>query len=96
MMAETTIKVRLKEMTTVRVVCNNRGCGGVIEIPVPKLLNLSLQNAVQCPACHRQLVANTTDEPLAALCRIIDRINLLEGDFTLEFPIQIEDGRPAS
>jgi hypothetical protein len=52
-MTETTFKVQLGELNTVRVIC--KGCGTVVEMPIEKLGKL---DSGQCVGCHQGFAAS--------------------------------------
>jgi hypothetical protein len=91
-MTETTLKVQLSELTTLRIICRNNGCGGVIEIPTAKLINLSRIHSPKCPLCQHDLLASGYDT-FVDLGMMIDRIKALDHTFSLEFPVHLDDAQ---
>lgn len=94
-MTETTLKIQLSELTVVRICCRKRDCAGVIEVPVSGLVNLE-RNTTMCPMCKGKMIssANVTSEPFQELGKVLDRLTLMQGQFSLEFPIRL-DAPPA-
>lgn len=90
-MTETTLKVQLKELTTVRIVCRNKGCGGILEIPIEKLTTLSKDGSFQCPMCEQNLMTNLSPDPLVMFGLMIQKLSALNQYFSLEFPIRDDD-----
>ena len=86
-MTETTLKVRLDELTTVRIVCGRQNCGGVIEVPTSKLVGM--QWDVKCPVCSKPFLGESPPESvLADLGKVLDRFS--QHAFKVEFPLRVE------
>jgi len=89
-MTETTFKVQLSELQTVRIVCP---CGGVVEVPVAKLH--SINSGTQCLVCHNTFVGQQAASTIFSdLYHVLDRI--AQHAFKLEFPIRIDPARAPS
>ena len=92
-MTETTFKVQLSELATVRIICRKGSCNGIVELPVDRLANLS--EPPQCPLCKEGLFpGNHPGQPhvLRDLSDVLKRLALLGDYATIEFPIVIATG----
>ena len=90
-MTETTLKVQLGELTTIRVLCRKGDCAGVIELPVAQLTKLAKDSAV-CPVCREELIFDPDGrgDPLPELGRLLKRLQSLEPTLLIEFPVKIQ------
>jgi hypothetical protein len=94
-MTETTLKIRLSELTTVRVVCcKSEGggvCGGIVEVPVDKLRQLAKPNSAKCPICHKPMIGDDTlTDPFGDMAMLLERLKEFKARFALEFPIRLD------
>jgi len=83
-MPENILKIPLRELETIRLVCQRENCGGVAEIPARRLE--ALVGQVQCPSCSQPFsikhVGNISG--LKALGMAVKNLTD-ENDFSVEF-----------
>jgi hypothetical protein len=89
-MTETVLRVSLDELQTVRIVCRQEGCGGVIELPLADMTTRR-SGLDCCPVCSAQFArAFPPDEHLfLQIAQAIAKLKNIRS-FTLEFPIRVD------
>lgn len=96
MMTETTIRVLLSELETIRIICRIHNCGGVSELSLDKLRKTD-RDRIDCPQCGATLIELTRpdrskpDQPLVALAELIVKLKSLTAAYSVEFPIHVPD-----
>lgn len=85
-MAEKIIKIPVSELSSVRLICQHKDCGGVAEIPSRRLEALTGEN-IPCPSCGRAFKLNKVADVggLKALGMMLTALNSSES--RLEFVI---------
>jgi len=86
-MTETTLKVQLSELHTVRILCRRNACAGVVELPISRL---GMLQGTRCPVCHNPFSSEETHPGIFVdLGNILDRLS--RQGFALEFPVRLDD-----
>lgn len=96
-MTETTLKILLSELTTVRIRCRKGTCRGVVEVPTDDLVKLT-RNSATCPICSEALVT-TRDahlDQLPSLGRAIKAVLALKDECVLEFSVPMAPTAPGT
>gem|GEM_PF-5282758 len=89
MMGEHVLRIGLNELTTVRIICGKKDCGGVIELPTETLEKLR-NDATRCPVCGSTLAAGCGPEQVFVnLASSIRSATLMDDHFRIEFPVKL-------
>jgi hypothetical protein len=90
-MKETTLKIQLSELATVRIACRKGGCRGIIELPTEELGSLSRDTA-KCPLCNQPITTRNDmlSDPLCEFGRLIHRLKTMGDQFSIEFPVRVD------
>jgi hypothetical protein len=73
-MSEKLLKFLLTELKMVRIICKNKDCGAVVELPVDRLEN-SFKD-FKCPLCREGIRDQTNrEDPFDLLGRAIRKFN---------------------
>lgn len=81
-MSEKILRLLLDELTTVRLLCQNKGCGGVVEYPLERLRG-KFQFANACPLCGTEF--GGSGSPIYDLAAAIDRVKDMGERVKVEF-----------
>lgn len=87
MMTETILRIQLNDLETVRIVCGQDGCKGVIEIPLAEMATRR-PGLDHCPLCSSEFARffPRTEQPLVEFAEVVRKLKGVKG-FTLEFTI---------
>lgn len=88
---ETNVKIPLDELTTVRLVCKRKSCGGVVEMPTSRLQ--ALIGPPLCPSCQQPFVVKQVGSVGGLQALGMSLQNLIGGlDFSVEFVVPMPNG----
>jgi len=93
-MTETILKVKLSELSVVRIACRKGGCTGIIELGTQAMGMLNRGQAV-CPLCHEALIPTDgiNDNPFVEFARVVKRLLQLDSQASVEFPVRVDDAK---
>jgi hypothetical protein len=80
------MKLFLSELKTIRLVCSNEGCGGVIEMPCDQFR----EQDFKCPVCIRQFNAamgSGMGDPLFNLIKSMHHLACQANKFQVQFEL---------
>jgi hypothetical protein len=87
-MSETVLKILLKELRLVRLLCQRQKdggpCGGVVEVPLQRLTSVK-----KCPVCAADMMPDLDKhDRLKDLAEAIGRLNDVDQTVTVEFVVR--------
>ena len=90
MMTDTILRIQLNELKTVRILCRQKDCRGVIEIPLEEMAGRRA-GLDHCPLCAAQFSDSFPDGEhlFMQLAQVVGKLKNVKA-FALEFPIKVE------
>jgi hypothetical protein len=94
MMTKTVAMILLSELSTIRIICQNEGCGAVLESDLSRVLHLLGDGA--CPCCHTsfRVRGQGGEYPLAQLVRAVSALADMQ-KLAVEFVMPVKQERGA-
>lgn len=86
-MTETTLRFRLSDLKTIRIVCQDSKCGTVIELTPAKMAK-GMEQA-QCPGCHKELTFGREADEYQNFARAIRELESFQKHFAIELPFRV-------
>jgi hypothetical protein len=91
-MSEKIFRFLLSELKSLRAICKQPGCGGVVELPLDAISGK--KTSIRCPVCDNPLQQPTPNNHLANLAKAIESVTT-SGVADVEFSLPLtDDARP--
>ncbi len=86
-MSKTLFSFLLSELKTVRILCREKKCGGIFELPIDALF---LKRPIECPFCEAKW-GDGQNNPLKDLAHILEKLGGMSQLFDVEFVLPGEE-----
>src|SRR5437762_2263433 len=91
-MSETIFKFLLSELRTIRIFCQNKSCGVVVEMPVSTLASDPPHEHTKCKHCGQLFNPTKKDDyALVNFAKAVEAVKALEEIVQIEFVLPVND-----